>query len=445
LAEGVDFLDASIKDLAAKSAAEAGFSAWEVSLSETDSFETRFFNREIAQYKNAKLSTLTFRGEFEGKTGYATTELLNAAAISEIIQKARANAEIMNNGAEKIFEGAKEYLAAPAYNAKLDEFPDSEKVGLCAELEQAAYAADSLVKSVDHAVLSTQKTALTLINSFGLDISHAGNSAYAFVSARAERDGETKLSGEFWFGNDLGTLNVQDLAKEAVLKTVARFGAKPVKTGEYPVVIENMAVCGLLGAFVSAFYAENIQKGASLLKGRLGERVFADFITLRDDAVYGESPANVAFDSSGTPAANKELVVNGKLNSYMYSLKAAAKDGVTPTGNSFGNGTRHIHFYIEPRGGRVLDDMGDGILITDFSGIHAGTNAVSGDFSLLANGFVTRGGRRAEPVEQIAVAGNFYDFMRALKSAGGDLRFTPGQARVGAPSLYAGIMKISGD
>ena len=59
--------------------------------------------------------------------------------------------------------------------------------------------------------------------------------------------------------------------------------------------------------------------------------------------------------------------------------------------------------------------MGDGLLLTSLMGLHAGTNAVSGDFSLSAEGFRIKGGRIDTPVEQITVAGNFYQLLAEVK------------------------------
>ena len=103
------------------------------------------------------------------------------------------------------------------------------------------------------------------------------------------------------------------------------------------------------------------------------------------------------------------------------------------------------NFYLEP-GEKTLEDllrdMGDGLLMTDVSGLHAGANPISGDFSLRAKGFVIRGGQQAEPVERITVAGNFYQLLKSIRAVGCDLEF-PGSA-IGSPSVDAGVMAVSG-
>ena len=85
---------------------------------------------------------------------------------------------------------------------------------------------------------------------------------------------------------------------------------------------------------------------------------------------------------------------------------------------------------------------GSGLLITDLSGLHAGANPISGDFSLLSKGFVIRDGAQAEPVERITVAGNIYQLLKSVRAVGSDLEF-PGSP-IGSPSVDAGMMPVSG-
>ena len=103
------------------------------------------------------------------------------------------------------------------------------------------------------------------------------------------------------------------------------------------------------------------------------------------------------------------------------------------------------NFYLAP-GQRsqeeLLADMGEGILITDITGLHAGANTVSGDFSLSAEGFLVTEGKLGRAVEQITVAGNFYELLKNITEAANDLYFTSGGK--GAPSVRVREMDIAG-
>ena len=103
------------------------------------------------------------------------------------------------------------------------------------------------------------------------------------------------------------------------------------------------------------------------------------------------------------------------------------------------------NFYLVPGEKtlhELLADMGDGLMITDVSGLHAGANPISGDFSLLAKGFVIRDGKQADPVERVTVAGNFYQLLKDIRAVGSDLEF-PGSP-IGSPSVDAGVLSVSG-
>jgi PmbA protein len=82
------------------------------------------------------------------------------------------------------------------------------------------------------------------------------------------------------------------------------------------------------------------------------------------------------------------------------------------------------------------------LLITDVSGLHAGVNPVSGDFSLLARGFAVKNGHTTHPVELLTIAGNFFELLKAVKAVGADLFFgLPGGGCAGSPSvLIDGLM-----
>lgn len=151
----------------------------------------------------------------------------------------------------------------------------------------------------------------------------------------------------------------------------------PIASGKYKVVLDGPVMANFLGVFCGVFFAENIQKGFSMLGGKVGEQIAADCVTLRDDPLLPEGYASTPFDSEGVPCYNKAVVENGVLKTYLYNRKAARKDGVPSTGNGFKAGltapikTAVTNFYLAP-GQRsqeeLLADMGEGILITDITG-----------------------------------------------------------------------------
>ncbi|HAG04298.1 MAG TPA: TldD/PmbA family protein, partial [Lachnospiraceae bacterium] len=90
----------------------------------------------------------------------------------------------------------------------------------------------------------------------------------------------------------------------------------------------------------------------------------------------------------------------------------------------------------------LLEKMQNGIIVTEVEGLHSGANVVSGDFSLAAEGFMVENGKITHPVEQITIAGNFYELLKTVAQVGNDLYFN--SSAVGSPSLMFEDISVSG-
>ena len=150
----------------------------------------------------------------------------------------------------------------------------------------------------------------------------------------------------------------------------------------------------------------------------------------------------------------KAVIEGGRLNTLLHNLKTARKQGVETTANAAresyasGVGVAPTNFYFAPSDtgfDDMLEQTGDGLLITDLQGMHAGANPITGDFSLAAKGFRIEGGRLTAPVNQITVAGNYYELLADIEAVGGDLDFrSPGTSCFGSPSLLVKGLSVAG-
>jgi len=227
--------------------------------------------------------------------------------------------------------------------------------------------------------------------------------------------------------------------------------AAPVPSGNYRAIIHAKCMPDLLGVFSGVFSAEAAQKGMSLLMGKEGEMIASEVVTLMDDPLLPGGLESAPFDAEGVATRTKAVIENGKLTTLLHNLKTAKKAGVKTTGNAAKAGyagavnVSPSNFYIKP-GEKTLEemmqDMGDGLVITEVSGLHSGANPISGDFSLIAQGYTVKDGKKDAAVEQITVAGNFYQLLKNIRVVGNDLCF-PGSA-VGSPSVDVGEIAVAG-
>ena len=436
-------------------ASQSDFEDFEIYYSGGRSFRAKIFEGKVDEYSVNRTYGVSFRGLHQGKMGYSYTEAFDDGAIDMLIKNAIENAQIIENEDKQfIFAGSKSYSGIEAYNEELDAVRAKEKIKAALALERAAKSGHPSIQSVATTVMQSGSGKMRIKNSKGLDLTFQDNLIFCYVVPIA-KDGEKMVDGAaFQIERDFSKLDVEKVAKEAVEKAVSMLDAKPVPSGEYKIVFENECAGDMLDTFSGIFSAENTQKELSLLNGKVGQQIASDKITIVDDPLMDNGFASYPFDSEGVATYKKNIVENGVLKTLLHNLKTAEKEGVKSTGNaSKGSykgsiGVSGFNFYIKP-GEKTFDELceyvGEGLIITELAGLHSGANGVSGDFSLSAKGFTIEDGKKGHAVEQITIAGNFYDLLKDIELVGSDLRFgIPGAECIGSPSFVVGSLSVAG-
>ncbi len=141
------------------------------------------------------------------------------------------------------------------------------------------------------------------------------------VTARTpDGTGSGYYSGDHF---DLGKLDAQRIATEAVTKAVRSRNPRPIEPGNYPVILEPQAVSDLIGFFTGNFDARTADEGRSAFSGkdgktRLGEAMFSERLNLYSDPMHAELPASPA-TNEGVPASRLSLVKAGVIENLTYS------------------------------------------------------------------------------------------------------------------------------
>lgn len=433
----------------------AGFSDMEVYISRNKKLDLRVFNEEIDSYSIAEDQGLSFRGLFNGKMGYSYTEKIDESSVKLLVNEAIENAKVIDSEDEEyIFEGSKEYKEVNCYNDELENVPNEKKIKFAIDLEKEAKTQHEKVKAVNYCLYSEGYNHSILANTKGLDLEDKSNLAFTYVSVMVKDGDDVKTAGKYTVSNDFLKFDARKLAGEAVEEAVSMLGAETIESKSYPVILRNNVSAEILEAFSSIFSAENVQKDLSLLKGKLNEKVAVENITLIDDPFMENGVSSRSFDGEGVATEYKKVVDKGVLKTYLYNMKSAKKDNKKSTGNAHkpsyksSIGTAPSNMYFE-NGNTSYDDMlkslHDGILIIDVAGLHSGLNPVSGDFSLSAHGYYIKDGKIDRPVNQITIAGNYFDLLNNIETIGDDLKFTlPSGGYFGSPSLKIASLNISG-
>ncbi len=433
-------------------AREAGITAAEIYLSSGDSFRAMCQQGQVNNYTVNSTRGLSLRGLYQGKMGYAATEAFDDEAVAQLVRGVKESAALIEDeDVQEIYPGDAEYPALNQYNPALDQVPEARKLQFVLDLEKCAKEKDPRIVQLTYDMLSTTSGQTRIANSYGLNLSFRDNLAVAVASALAKEGDRVSTGTGFAISRDFEALSVEKIAGEAVEEALFMLHAAPVPSGTYRAIIHSRCMPDLLGVFSDVFSAENAQKGMSLLAGKEGEVIAAPCVTLMDDPLLPGGLASRPFDAEGVAARPKAVIENGRLTTLLHNLKTARKAGVKTTGNAAKGGyagtveVAPSNFYLKP-GEKSLEqltaEMGEGLVITDVSGLHAGANAISGDFSLIAQGYTVKNGRKDQPVERITVAGNFYQLLKNIRAVGSDLCF-PGSS-MGSPSVDVGEIAVAG-
>jgi PmbA protein len=458
--EDKEIMDMDIKVFKDKvfiKAEKEGFQEYEIYYSKSDKLNIQVYNQEVDKYSVCNTLGVSFRGLFNGKMGYSYTETLDDISVDILIESAKESAIIIESEYEEYIYGIKEtYTELNAFNTELCSISTDEKINLALSLEKEAKKKSDKVTNIGYCAVNTEEYEYGIMNSKGIDVMHKANYIFGAVSP-VVTDEDRKYDGiSYRVDKDFHKIDAKVIAEEAVKEALACIGAASVKSGNYKVVLKNEVAAALLMTFSGAFSAENVQKGLSLLKNKIGEKVAAASINIIDDPHAYNGLASTPFDAEGVATIKKHIIKDGKLLTYLHNLKTAAKDGIKSTGNaskaSYGSpiSISPSNFYFE-KGDKSFDEIikivGEGLLITDLAGMHSGADPVTGDFSLAAKGFVIKAGEITNPVEQITIAGNFLKMLELIELIGDDFKFTLNSSNgyFGSPSLVISSISIAGD
>jgi len=440
-------------------AQKAGFEEFEAYYSTGESFRVNIYDKEIDDYSVNSTNGLGFRGLYNGSMGYAYTEILDDKAIDLLINNAKENAKLIDNSneldIERIYEGSEKYPEINNYNQELDNVSENDKIEFAFEMERKALEKDERVKSVKYCTVASFSGSVAIVNSKGLELYSKENGIYSILIPVVSENGKSNTAVAFRIGRNFNQLHVDDIVNEAVENALAYIGAGTVKTGKYKILLKNDAAIDLLEAFAPIFSADRVQKGMSLLKNKVGKKIGSETLTIIDDPLMKNGMASSPFDGEGVACYTKEVVKDGNLITLLHNLKTAKKDGVKSTGNASRpsySSTIDVspsNFYVKPGQldfDQLVEEIDDGLLITELQGLHSGANSISGDFSLAAKGFEISNGKIMRPVEQITVSGNFYSLMENVISVGSDLKFglPSGYGCFGSPSIYIKELSVAG-
>lgn len=410
----------------------------------------KIYQGKIENFSNNQNQGISFRGMINEKMGYSYSESLKNEDIDFLINEVIENANCIESLDKQFIYGEKaNYTDTITYSSAIKNLDTDLVKDFLIKMEEYALSIDERVKKVNFCSFAMGSGEKIIKNSKGLELHSKENICYTYISVIAKENGIVKTGSHFQLSRDFSKFDYKKLSETAVKRALNKFETITLTEVPKTCVIENLAFSSLLGAMSNIFSAEAVQKNISKLKGKLNKAIASQSVTLVDDPFLKDGLANSSFDDEGVPTLYKEIIQGGILKTYLYNLKTAYKDGVLSTGNGIKGsykgtvGISSFNLYIKPSDksfDKMIENIKEGIFITDFAGLHSGLNTISGDFSLAGEGFYIKDGKINRPLNQITISGNFFELLKNIKDISNDIKFS--FSSVGSPSLVVEGLRV---
>ena len=328
---------------------------------------TRFANSEIHQNvfeDKTNLQVILFGSK---KKSSVTTNKITKEGIEAAVREAKENLGFLPEGEELPgLVSEPERIELDRFDQSLaDEFPaEARAIRLAEQLQHVELPYKA------YGQLSYSEDSIAIGNSTGIRRYYLGNNVNCSVLISHENGAAGYAAG---VGNTKGELPLESLFETAYQKAKANQNPVTLPVGAYTVILEPQAVFNLMMyTTLLGFSAKSIQQKMSFLTDRMGEKIFDEKITIRDD---WENPNSLGlpFDMEGTPRSKLTLIEKGIAKEVAYDTETAAKENKKSTGHSVGMGffagAIPINLVMDP-GNKPLKEMiaetEEGLLVTRF-------------------------------------------------------------------------------
>ena len=424
-------------------------------MSRTRETDVKVFDHAVESLTVAERAGGGLRVIVDGRQGFAWAGSLDPDVVAAALADARDNAEFATpdpcHGVVTPEEAAG--VSAPALDLwaeDVGQVSTDAKVQLALDTEAATFAADPRVRGVEQATYGDAMTEVAVANSLGVSAAVQRTMCSCVSIALVGEDVETQTGYGFSAGRAFADLDPTVAARDASDRATGLLGAAQPDSRRLPVVFDPLVTRSLLGVLAAAISGEAILKGRSVFVGREDEMVAAACVTLTDDPTNPDAFGASPHDAEGVASRANGLIVDGVLRGLLHNAYTGRRSGLGTNGAAVrgfastpGCGARALALTPGSKSAaEVMAAAGDALYVQSVSGLHSGTNPVSGDFSVGAEGFIVRNGALAEPVREVTIASTLPRMLLDIVEVGADLIWLPGGAA--GMTLLISEMSMSG-
>ena len=314
---------------------------------------------------------------------------------------------------------------------------NNEKIEYLKEIEETALEKKEIINT--ETGFTESKSNFILASSDGF-LNGYKSSSFSASCVAVAKDSNDNMERDYEFTN---TCHLNDMLKpnqigsSAAKKTIQKLNPQKIESEKISIIFDKRISKGILSAFASAITASSIARGTSFLKDKINEKIFSTSINIYDKPDIVKGLGSRYFDSEGVNTEELKLVDRGVLNHYLVDTYYGKKLNLKSNGRS--GGSSNLFFEKGEISFKDLLKLNSRCLyITETIG--HGSNLVTGDYSVGANGFIVENGEFKYPVSEITIAGNFKDIFKSITLAD-DLQF---KYATNSPTMLIEGMVVAG-
>jgi PmbA protein len=301
------------------------------------------------------------------------------------------------------------------YDGEVDRISVDDKLALIKNTAAEVYGSDPRLISVT-AGYEDGKSSSYMAASNGFEGEADVTIFELYAETAMKGDGDARPS-DYWYDAAVfwDKLQKRDIGKTAYERTVRKLGQEKIKSGVYPMLLDNTRSYNLLSPVMSALTGGNIQQKSSFLIDKIGEKIASEKFTLIDDPHIPRARGARWFDGEGVAAVKRTVIDKGVLLTYYIDTYYGGKLGMEPTVQS-------PSILTCEHGGKnfsqLLASLDRGIWVTGFNG--GNSNRTTGDFSFGIEGFLVEKGKPIKPINEMNITGNLLTLWKNVIEVGND-------------------------
>ncbi len=316
-----------------------------------------------------------------------------------------------------------------------------ERVKLALEIDKLMRDSDERIKGTI-SVIGVPSNHRFILNSDGTDVELRDTRPQFFIRAVASEGGKMMphmvargITGgwEVFQRDSLGKA-----AEEAVDIAIKFLDAPLAKGGKHTVVMEPSVVGIICHEAIGHTVEADLVQAGSAAKGKIGEKVASEHVTMIDSGEEKEGAGWLAVDDAGVPAGKTTIIERGIMKSFLHSRSSAHIFETDPTGNERAQEydveplIRMRNTYLTPGDfsrEELIEDIKFGYLLSEPGGGQADSTA---EFMFsVPKAYEIVDGSVTQLVKNVTITGNAYDVLSSVDGVGKDWKLDMGAGACG--------------